>query len=276
MSDWKPHKKSKEILTRAWAMVESVPYAVSARWLFYGMLQEGFYSGKKDYKNKFLPLLSKARHEFHEGWYPGTLVDDTRSAITRGRGYGDARTPDDWLDVMSNTICELDKWHNQDAYVELWFEARAMARQFEHYTKNITLVPMGGQPSIGLKWDLAKDLEKTARAYDLPITILYFGDLDDAGGTISETVQRDVRKWCEYEFDFIHCGLTEAHVRRWNVPENPEKPGQFQWEALSDEGARSIITDATSPFLSHGGFLEIEENERKAERMLSKAIRSRT
>src|SRR5690606_12535114 len=113
---------------------------------------------------------------------------------------------------------------NQDYYVELWFEARAMAQQFAYYTEHITLRPMGGHASIAFKWEIAKDLENASEWYGKPIRILYFGDLDPAGGTIMEVVEEDVRKWCGVDFDLIRCGLTMQQVRQYQVPENFEKP----------------------------------------------------
>lgn len=260
--DYTPHGKTRSILDRAYELVQSVPYAVSARWLFYRLLQEGCYSGKQDYKNKFLPTISAARHAFYKGWRPDTLADDTREAVERGTGSQDVTA---WLEsVASYATCRLDKWIGQKYYVELWYEARAMTQQFRHYTEYITLRPMGGQPSIDYKWKTAKALEDAYALYDRPVVVLYFGDLDEAGETISEVVERDVRKWCDVDFDFIRCGLTPGQVVRYDVPENFEHPGAYQWEALSDEGAREIITNGTAPFLSHDVFSQRSREEHAA------------
>jgi hypothetical protein len=157
----------------------------------------------------------------------------------------------DWLKSISEwgIYCHLDKWYSQSYYVELWYEARAMTDQFKHYTRNITLVPMGGQPSIAYKWELAKNIENAAKRYGVPIVILYFGDLDKAGENISRIVEEEVRKWCSASFDFIRCGLTQEQVDRYGIPENPEKPDEYQWEALPDGAAKEIITSSTGPYL---------------------------
>lgn len=260
-TDWTPRGATAAMLDRAFKLVHSVPYQVSARWLFYRMLQENYYSSKGDYKN-FLKTVSTARHEFYKDWRPDTLADDTRAAIARGGGSFDVP---EWLELIADALtCDLDKWAGQDFYVELWYEARAMTQQFAHYTKHMTLRPMGGQPSIDYKWQTAKALEAAAEAYEVPIVILYFGDLDTAGELISDVVERDVRNWCAADFTFIRCGLTEAQVRRYNVPENDEKPGEYQWEALSDAGAREIITDNVRPYLRLDAFTKVEDAERAA------------
>ncbi len=239
MEVYKPQQQTARILDRAFELVESVPYTVSARWLFYRLLQEGYYNTKQDYSNKFLKAVSAARHAFYKQWRPDTLADETREAIPGGAGWESGAS---WLEAVAKAECQLDKWYLQPVYLECWYEARAMTDQFRHYTKNVTLRPMGGQPSIPYKWKTAKDLERAARRYHHPIIILYFGDLDPAGETISETIERDVREWCNARFEFVRCGLTAEQVSLYNVPENIEHPGAYQWEALTDEGAREIMT----------------------------------
>ena len=257
--DYNPNKKTAAALDRAYQLIKSVPYQVSARWVFYRLLQEGFYTQKSDYKNKWCKTSSNARHAFYKDWRPDTLADETREAITRGNGSMD---PQSWLEMITTRlVCRLDKWQTQPVYLELWYEARAMTDQFKHYTKHITLRPMGGQPSIPYKWATAKDLELAAEQYEAPIMILYFGDLDPAGETISEVVERDVRKWCNADFEFIHCGLLQEHIDLYNVPENPEKPGQYQWEALDDQAAKEIIEGHTNQYLRLDAFSKIEQKE---------------
>ncbi len=93
-STYTPRGETAKILDRAFELVNSVPYQVSARWLFYRLLQEGFYSTKQDYANKFLKAVSAARHAFYNGWRPDTLADETRESITGGAGWEDVKS---WL-----------------------------------------------------------------------------------------------------------------------------------------------------------------------------------
>lgn len=258
-----PQAKTATILNRALEIVQSVDYKVSARWLFYRLLQEGHYSKKVDYSNKFLPALSAARKAQWEGWRPDTLADETRQAIRRGNGFRHTR---DWIAAIARGMdCNLDYWHSQDYYVELWFEARAMISQFEHYTELITLRPMGGEPSIPYKYEAAKALEFAHAHYNSDLIVLYFGDMDPAGNMIAQVVERDVQDWCEADIDFIHCGLTLDQVKQFDVPENPDKPGEYQWEALSDDGARSIITENTNKWIDFEAFDLVTERATKAE-----------
>jgi hypothetical protein len=141
---------------------------------------------------------------------------------------------------------DVDHFYQQERYVEIWFEAKAMAGQFRHYTHDIDLLPFGGYASIPYKYDIARHLQWASERYDKPITILYFGDLDFHGKSILSASLNDIQDWCGVPFDVEWCGLTQEQVAIYNVPANPEKPGEFQWEALPDEAAAEIIKNAIS------------------------------
>ena len=254
---YKPRAEQANILDIAFALIKSVSYKVSLRWVFYGLLQKSVYRGKKEY-NDLKRLTARARKAFYKGWTPDTLADDTRQAFTRGDGYADE---DEFLSAVGNAECTLDKWQSQDYYVELWYEAKAMHGQFAYYTEHITLRPFGGDPSIPYKWQIAKELEAASERYGLPIVILYFGDLDPKGLMIPESALKDIRAWCDVEFEFIRCGLNSGDELRYNIPENPDKPGTYQWEAVSDSAASEIIRSSISEFVSHGSFQETEDEE---------------
>ena len=165
----------------------------------------------------------------------------------------------------------MDHWLSQPNYVELWYEARAMTQQFAYYTEHMTLRPTGGDPSIRYKWDTAQALTEAHQRYGKPITILYFGDLDKKGLSIAKTLERDVRKWAKCDFQFIRAGLNLEQVRRYGVPENFEHPGSYQWEALSDDAAREIITAAVGNLVSHDAFSALAEKEREVTAWFNKA-----
>ena len=125
-----------------------------------------------------------------------------------------------------------------------------MIGQFRRYASGVTLVPFGGTYSISLMSECIKRLEAMAEKYQRPPVILYFGDLDRWGiRNIFEPARRDAQAWYSGELEFIRVGLTEEQVARYHIPENPDKPGQFQWEALEDEQAEEIIVAALGEYL---------------------------
>lgn len=269
--NYMPNAKSRQILAAAWEHIQSVPYKVTARWLFYRLLQDGFYKGKDDV-GTFSALFSRARHNNFEGWRPDTLADDTRNAIVKTGGLA---TAEDWVEYMAEGgfTCQLDHFYRQENYIELWFEAEAMRRQFEYYTRGITLRPMKGQASIDYKYSIAKDIEKQEARYDKPVVILYFGDLDDAGIKILEVIERDVRGWCDVDFEVDRCGLNPGDAEKYNIPENPDHPGAYQWEAVTDETARELITKSIAKYLDMGEFDAAQSEGKKAAAVFNDFVR---
>jgi len=268
--EYRPTKRVAEILNWTLAKVQSVPYQVTMRWAFYRFVQElGF--TKKDYPN-FKKWTIRARKRFWNGWAPNTFVDDTREACWRGGGYDDF---DDWLDAIKKEEPIFDKIVPQQNIVQLWFEAEAMRSQFEYFTRDlyVSLVPFKGDPSIDYKWQIAKRLEHLYEYYKKPIVILYFGDLDEKGETIPQYAVRDIRAWCSVPFEFIRVGIKPEHVKKWKLPENPEKPGTYQWESLSHEQAEELILGALENYWDAGAIKRVLAEEKEAKRKWDKLVK---
>lgn len=275
---YSPTSKNAAIIERASHWVQSVPYRVTARWVFYRLLQEGVYGQKAGYKH-LLALLSKARKEFYDGWKPDTLADGTRAALVRGDGFD---SPQDWLDaVRRDSSCFLDHWAGQSTYVECWFEAAAMEGQFLHYADpNITLLAFHGDVSIPEKWKAASRLAERFIHLQKPITIYYFGDYDPKGITIPLSAWSDISAWAvalvarhdralltpaRHNIRLHRVGLNYGDEVAFNIPENPERPGTYQWEALADEQARGLIQRANDD-IDFGALQDTLSDERKATR----------
>lgn len=240
------------ILDAAMQHIRSIPYKPSLRWVFYRLYQDGFYEGKtRTHYERCKALLIRARKSFYKEWHPDTLVDETREAIPR---RGKFESEDDFNSRMPGILAQipahysLDHFYDQEKYVEIWFEARAMVQQFQHFTTRVDLVPMGGFPSVSLKWQLAKELEEKGERYRKPIIVLYFGDLDLSGHQIKDSTEEDVSRWCRAEFQIIRCGLTIEQIEKYDLPMSIEGKG-YQWEALSHEAAGEIITTSLSHYL---------------------------
>lgn len=269
---WKPHPRQREMLELAWQHVQSVPYRVSLRWLFYRLLADAFYTRKGQYKGHFMRHLRTARREWYEGWRPWTLEDDTRTPVYRGWGYQDAK---DWLEHhILDQGATLDRWRDQPRYVEIWFEARAMRSQFEHYTQDIILRPFGGDPSIQFKWNIVPDLQQVADRYPgKPRVMLYFGDADDKGYAIPKDAAKIIRAWGCADFEVVRIGLNPGDGERLGMTENPDKPGSYQWEGLTNDQARVIITQAVRRYVDLEAMAAIAEEEEQVTQRFRKGMR---
>lgn len=216
-------------------------------------------------------ILSRARKSFYGGWAPDTLADDTRNTLYRGIGYTDAI---EWLEGPVYSLrCNLDRWEGQPNYVEIWFEAAAMRSQFEYYTHHVTLRPFKGDPSLDFKWTIARHLDKVVQGYSgKPIVILYFGDLDAKGMQIPLSAVEDIRCWSTTPFTFQRCGLNPGDEVRYNIPENLDKPGCYQWEALADDAARTLILDSLKQYVDLEAQDAMREEEERIEERFKEEI----
>jgi len=270
MKEYEPKPKQKAILDFAYGVLGALPYKVSLRWLFYPLLQKGFYKTKKDML-KWKKLCAKARNRFYGEWRPWTLEDDTRRVV-RDIDYWEMPTIGDYLKTLPEhlarmVIFSIDHFYHQDIYAELWFESRGMRPQFEYFTKGIPIdkVPLGGDTSIPIVWEVAKGLEEKRDRYGKKIVVLYFGDFDLPGKKIKEKTADRVKRWSDAEFEIEWCGLTEEQIKKYGLPEKPDKPGSYEWESfavLGDRGheiAGEIIRDSISKYVD----LSIVEKTRK-------------
>jgi hypothetical protein len=208
-------------------------------------------------KRRWVPTAERLKKE-PKGWQPDSIEDDTIGITQRGTGYKRGAS---WVADLPTLVAEMigrqsvvSHHFQQLNYVEVWFEARAMVNQFRYYTKGLTLVPFGGDQHIEPKWDTAKRIEEMAEIIGKPVVVLYFGDRDDKGDRILRDALKDIQEWCAVPFRVERCGLTIAQVQDFadhghRVPENPDKPGEYQWEALTDVQAKTIIETEVNSYI---------------------------
>ncbi len=266
MKEYNPHPRTAQILDYAMEKIKSVPYRPNSRWVFYRVYQK--FGLKKEDVKLFDNWTSKARKRFYKEWRPDILADSIRKPSFRGQGF---KSVEQWLGytiaTIKNQTCILEKISKQKYYIQLWFEAEAMHEQFKYFTNgyHVSLVPFRGDVSIAIKWEIAKRLERIYKNYQKPIVILYFGDLDTKGEEIPENALKDIKNWCGINFKTYWCGLTKKQIRKYKLPENPEKPGQYQWEALEHDQAGELILNVLDKFLDKKIIDKIVEQEREAE-----------
>jgi hypothetical protein len=242
-----PGPKGLELIAKAQAVIDSVPYRATLRFVFYRLWDAGEillteYRGKKADKpaklrayEKVKALLSTARHlGLMER---DAMADDTRE-VTPPYTYASVK---DWLASLKEYPCRLDPWEGAPVRPFVVFEAEAMLAQFEYWAEKyrVELWPFRGDPSIPYKDQLA---ERLSECGDQDAAILYFGDLDDKGEEIARDLGH-VLQWSGIAKAY-RVGLTQEQADAFGLEDNPEKPGTYQWESLSNEQAGQLITEA--------------------------------
>ena len=245
---YNPSEKTAAMLNFALEAIEALPYEVTTRYAFYRIVQ-GFPGFKKgDYK-KFLQLTAKARKNWWNGWNPETLVDDTRDIENE---YGTGFTnPIKWFEAQAQKRPKLEIAEHFDVLPIAMFEAKAMIRQFKYYLDpyRIPLCAFGGDPSIPYKYSIAGFIDMLGEKWpDKEIHVLYFGDYDRKGRQIPRYAIRDIDAWCGTEFEFTRIGINADQIDKYGIPDSPNEPGKYQWEALDDKAAGELITGAIEQF----------------------------
>ena len=274
---YNPTLETKLLLAQALAAIKSVDYPVSLRWVYYRMVQDYGYPKTSKFYESLRGHITNARKDMYEGWMPYTLADESRD-IYYPEAYG--VTEQSWINSISEKQCLLDKGNSPRVIV--MFEARAMYRQFSKYTSQyyVTLIPFAGDPSLDLKWDIAKLLSNCVKEAakngkvneeHLPV-VLYFGDYDKKGFQIPNSAKEDIEAWVNYmikledgsvPFQWIRCGLNTEQIEEFNLPTDPEKENRYQWEALTDNQAQIIIEGALNTYIDLDRIQEVEQREQE-------------
>jgi hypothetical protein len=76
--------------------------------------------------------------------------------------------------------------------------------------------------------------------------------------------ESSIQAWSTASFQVERVGLLQEHVSQYNLPDNPERPGEYQWEALPDESARELIENALNTYVDLEAIRKIEEEEEQA------------
>lgn len=137
----------------------------------------------------------------------------------------------------------------------------------------MTLWPFGGDPSIPYKYDLAQHINLQQSQFGKPILVLYFGDLDPKGRQIPESAFYRIKQWCSCDFQARRVGLNPGDEVRYSIPEQPNKPGAYQWEALDDDAAGARIDGAMETVFDLEALVENRADAEEAVTTVKRALR---
>ena len=237
-----PNRKTVEILNSAMVHIRSIPYRPGLRWVFYRLLQDDILTSKDDYKT-LKNCAALARKRFYGDWRPSTLVDDGRD-ISESCGPVDRDEELERLHLYARL--QADIFSDQPAVPFLIFEAATMDGQFKYFAPWADRCAYRGDPSIPHKWNIAQRCAELAETYELPVHVLYFGDLDKKGLQIPKSAMADIAEWCGDAVDlrFTRCGINPSHAERFNLSEKSLKPGTYEWESLAHDDAGTLIREA--------------------------------
>ncbi len=214
--------ESKEQLTErivsiAENMYQSMNLPITIRQLYYQLVSQGIIvNGKYNTLDAYLTDLRKKNILNWE------LFED------RNRYFHKINTIEpetDIKDLILSHIANLEspavnKWHNQDYYVELWYEKDALSSYFQHISDkwHILCFANRGYNSFTKNKETLKRFAEN-REKGKHIVILYAGDYDPHGFVIYENLKKELNVKVE------RIGLTQEQISQYNLIEMPDLKG---------------------------------------------------
>lgn len=245
-------KKTEDEYTRQWITEKAqdilMEYSegITLRQLHYRLVAAGMTNDTNHYK-RVINAMTKARWQ---------NVIDMDSFIDRERSmYGE--TEDDEKDISKEIDTaklqvrlwmdnyHLNRWANQDNYVEVWIEKKALQGVFEtpcHYAK-VGLAPCKGYSSITFLHDASKRFQNAIDS-NKNLIILYFGDYDPSGADIPRSIRANLCRM-GIDVDMRHIALNLEQIHEMNLAGAPPKSTDSRTHNW--DGGSVVECDAVEP-----------------------------
>ena len=252
---------------------ETKEIRVTLRQLYYQLVSRNILENKTKEYSKLSSLLTKAR-------YSGEI--DWRSIEDRIRIPRRPVTFENIEELVKNSIhwYELDRWEDQNYYLEIWTEKDALSSIIAPLTDKwqITLSVNRGYTSASSMYESSERFFKKENKENI---ILYFGDHDPSGLDMIRDISD---RLYEFKVDVNVCpiALTMEQIEKYNPPPNPAKIsdprakwyfenfGDTSWEvdALSPEVLEELIEINILKYLDIEKFNQIKEKEQEDKNFL--------
>ena len=228
-----------------WARSEAG--VLTLRGLHYQLVSLGMTNSIRHYKRVVAAMIKARRegligyHKFSDhdreaiGWTAAAPTSLERQ-IERGKEQIQA-----WMTAYSR-----NRWENQERFVELWIEKKALQGVFESVTRSndVALCPCKGYPSLTFLNEAALRFQRAAERGQIP-TMVYFGDHDPSGEDIPRAIGENLR--CDFgiEVDVQVKALHAQQCLDLGLPPAPVKAGDSRSAGFT--GLGQIELDAVRP-----------------------------
>jgi hypothetical protein len=167
----------------------------------------------------------------------------------------------------------LERWSNQDTYVEVWIEKKALQGVFEHpcIIAGVGLFACKGYPSVTALYE-ASNRFKEAINNNKKIVILYFGDFDPSEEDIPRSVKENVTR-LNTVIEVVRIALHPEQIEEFNLPGVPPKRTDSRtanWDggsvveldAVEPNTLEKMARDAIAEYFDEDKHEELKERER--------------
>ena len=166
----------------------------------------------------------------------------------------------------------LNRWSNQENYIEVWIEKKALQGVFEQpcLINNVGLAPCKGHPSLTFLNE-AKQRFQNANDKEKNVIILYFGDYDPSGKDIPRSIKENLGRMGAFvevknialnKDQIIKMGLsgvppkkTDSRIVNWNGGDVVEL------DAVDPRALRQMCKDVIGEYFNESLFEELRERQ---------------
>ena len=234
------------ITEKAREILSGYTEGITVRQLYYRLVAIGMTNDMNHYK-RVVNAMTQAR-------WKGIV--DMDSFIDRERTmYGETADDEKDLDEEIQTgkdqikawmnAYRLNRWSNQDNYIEVGIEKKALQGVFETpcLLTGVGLAPYKGYSSITFLYE-ATDRFKDAMSNGKTSYILYFGDYDPSGIDIPRSIEENLRRM-GVNVVVKRIALNPDQIREMNLPGVPPKSTDSRTRNWS--GGNVVECDAVEP-----------------------------
>jgi hypothetical protein len=191
----------KVITEKAQEVLAEYSGGITLRQLYYRLVAQGMINDVLHYK-RVVSAMTEAR--WQDVVSMEAFIDRERAMYGETKAEvkdldGEVENAKQQLEAWMNSY-HLNKWSNQENYVEVWIEKKALQGVFEEPCDElgVGLAPCKGYPSITFLHEASERFDSIAD--DKEKTILYFGDYDPSGEDIPNSIKANLeRMGCSVE-----------------------------------------------------------------------------
>lgn len=253
-------------------------YRLTLRQLYYQLVVQNILENKQRNYAKLSRILGEARMSGLVDW--DVIEDRIRVPIFPNQFESVAHG----IDTLIRAY-RLDRWQEQENYVEVWVEKDALSGVLEPITRkyHVRLLVNRGYSSISAMHEAAQRLQEREDE-GKNCYILYFGDHDPSGEDMVRDIEERQREFGLTNLEVRKIALTINQVKEYKPPPNPAKMsdpratgyvaehGYVSWEldALPPKVLNELLVESIEELLDSEKYDSIVEKEKEDKEAMAK------
>lgn len=273
------------IIEKASNIINEYLEGITVRQLHYRLVAIGMTNDMNHYK-RVVNAMTQAR--WNGVVDMGSFIDRERSMY--GETRDDEKNLDDEIEYGKSQIkawmqsYRLNRWSNQDNYIEVGIEKKALQGVFETpcLYNDVGLAPFKGYSSITFLYE-AKDRFLDAMERGKNPILLYFGDYDPSGEDIPKSIEKNLKRM-GVDIVVKRIALNPEQIKEMNLPGVPPKitdsrtrnwngGSVVELDAVEPKTLAKMGESAIKNYFDENRYNELKEKESQERREYRKALK---